>query len=51
MKDFCARLYRGALRLIRRFIKDQPSNPYEALAFRVVREAAFIYGNRRVIPT
>jgi hypothetical protein len=49
VKEFFQRLVRIIAELVKRFIRDNPDNPYEAAAFRAVREVASIYARRVVI--
>ncbi len=48
MKEFFARIGRYLLGTTKRFLREAPQNPYEALIFRIIRETATIY-SRRVI--
>ncbi len=48
MREFFMRIERYVFGFLKRFLRQQPNNPYEALAFRVIREATSIY-SRRVI--
>ena len=39
-----------ALRIIKRFMANQPANPYETIAFNAVRTAATQFGKGRAKP-
>lgn len=44
------RLGRSALRMTKRFLANQPANPYETIIFNAVRTTATQFGKGRVQP-
>ena len=49
MSKFFARITAKVLAVVKRFLRNTPDNPYEDLAFRVIREAATIYSRRVIV--
>ena len=49
MSAFFARITRRVISLVKRFLRNDPDNPYEDLAFRLIREAATIYSRRVIV--
>lgn len=49
MQEFFRRLLRIVREILKRFVANQPNNPYEAVVFGAVREAATVFSRRVIV--